>query len=156
MNKYETLLNAVLALDPFESYFCVTNSVCWHCDAHKISGELDYEVNHTPECPVALLRNILTRDYTAACDRSALQLKKDMEATLILSEANTKRLMQNNQWYLSDAAKDCTPLNERVEDRFVVLASSSPILAAIEAQNKTNQTILPKYITSPTDNGCEE
>ena len=92
MDKYETLLAAVLALDPFGDKFLTIVNItesngrhlaslggCTQCGAEKGS--------HTPECPVTHLRNILTRDYTAACDRSALQLKKDMEATLILNEA---------------------------------------------------------------------
>jgi hypothetical protein len=50
MEKYETLLNAVLALDPFEYDFLMDDEgECTKCETY----------GHTPECPVTLLRNIL-------------------------------------------------------------------------------------------------
>ena len=87
---FDTLLKAVLELYPFESYFCVTNSVCWHCDAHKINGELDYEVNHTPECPVTHLRNILNEQSKAAEPKRILKRggRGSIKTPLLIKDSN--------------------------------------------------------------------
>ena len=64
MDKYETLLKAILALDPFGDKFLTIVNItesngrhlaslggCTQCGAEKGS--------HTPECPVTHLRNII-------------------------------------------------------------------------------------------------
>jgi len=53
--KYETLLNAILKLDPFGEYFSVDDSECLHCEAGVDTGR----VTHKQECPVRHLRNVI-------------------------------------------------------------------------------------------------
>ena len=56
MDKYNTLLAAVLALEPFNKHFQVVDYDCIHCEAILVKGC----IHHTPECPVTLLRNIIS------------------------------------------------------------------------------------------------
>lgn len=55
-DKYETLLSAVQALDPFDDDFQIEftshSYQCRHCQSSEAC---------TPECPVTILRNVLTQ-----------------------------------------------------------------------------------------------
>ena len=66
-DKYNTLLAAVHALDPFSESFLIdvhasydgTDYICSLCDTDQIMT-----AKHTPECPVTHLRNILNATKT--------------------------------------------------------------------------------------------
>jgi len=72
--KYETLLKAVMALEPLVHSFKVNDIgdedsyhwVCDHCDA-ETSGPVSNWVapGHEPECPVTRLRNLISREGDA-------------------------------------------------------------------------------------------
>ena len=57
MDKYNTLLAAIHALDPFDEKFFrhPETEGCFACE--------DYELKHNPECPVTHLRNMLNAQY---------------------------------------------------------------------------------------------
>lgn len=95
--EYEKLLAAVLALDPLDSRFILRRTggieECNICGSYSSIEVFE----HTPECPVTLLRNILNEDpqycvittsgpapteaYVSACDTAASILKADMQTT---------------------------------------------------------------------------
>ncbi len=54
-SKYEALLKAVMALDPFNQIFYEWDGDCMGCEKPRIAGLID----HTPECPVTNLRELL-------------------------------------------------------------------------------------------------
>jgi hypothetical protein len=194
MTDHNTLLAAIHALEPFSNSFCTTNPtehavqcepfllVCDYCDAESHPAD---KIKHTPECPVTHLRNILKEarkpdateidygleplkqegkcaDPLMFCGISASYLKIDPRGVFDGVDIEDLSLELHTEDVITI---------KNVSDKDMVIPLSSPALATIEAQNKTNETILkdifrecrsraemgecpePKYIKSPTDNG---
>ena len=147
MDKYETLLKAILALDPFGDKFLTIVNItesngrhlaslggCTQCGAEKGS--------HTHECPVTLLRKIIYKIQDDNRKREeldkAVSTIRNLSGILgsgaaLRSGAECREAVEG---HFCHEAKDCTPLNERAEELLAI-----------------GETEVTKYITSPTDNG---